>query len=166
MNTTNGNNPDKRGEGSEPAGIDPVMMSAQSQRMAEPNPDPILDPVLASVLRDFRASVHAWSDAAYRSRPLVLSPAPRPAFWRQSVAWAFSLVLAAGVATGGVHQFHQRALARQAAQRQAENQRRLALQQHAREADELLAKVDSDISREVPSAMEPLASLIAGDDTQ
>ncbi len=166
MNTTNGKNPGKRAEGSAPAGIDPAMMRSQPESMPEPNPDPNLDPVLASVLRDFRASVHAWSDAAYRSRPLVLSPAPGRTFWRQSVVWALSMVLAAGVATGGVHQFHQRALARQAAQRQAEYQRQLALQQHAREADELLAKVDSDVSREVPSAMEPLASLIAGDDTQ
>jgi hypothetical protein len=30
----------------------------------------------------------------------------------------------------------------------------------------LLAKVDSDVSREVPSAMEPLAQLMAGDETQ
>jgi hypothetical protein len=162
MNNTNGKNPGKRGEGSPPAHIDPAMQNSEPERMLEQ----IQDPALASVLRDFRASVHAWSDAAYRSRPLVLSPASRRTFWRRSLVWAFSTVLAAGVATGGVHEFHQRALSRQAAERQAEHQRQLALQEHAREADELLAKVDSDVSREVPSAMEPLASLIAEDDTQ
>jgi uncharacterized protein HemX len=150
MNTVNGKNPGIRGEGSAP--------------------EPIQDPMLASVLRDFRASVHAWSDATYRSRSQVLipvlSPAPRRTVGRRSLVWAFSMVLAAGIATGGVHQFQQRTLSRQAAQREAEHQRQLALQQHAREADELLAKVDSDISREVPSAMEPLASLMAEDDTQ
>jgi hypothetical protein len=162
MSTTNGKNPGKRIEGSAPARIEPASKNSEPDLMLELKQDPML----TAVLRDFRASVHAWSDATYRSRSLVLSPAPRRTFWRQSVVWAFSMVLAAGVATGGVHQFHQRVLARQAAQREAEHQRQLALQQHAREADELLAKVDSDISREVPSAMEPLANMIAGDDTQ
>ena len=136
--------------------------------------DAAQDPELEAVLKDFRASVHAWSgatyqsrsEATYRSRALVLSPAPRHILWRQSLVWALSLVLTAGVATSGVHQYHQRELARQAAQRLAEQQRQLAQQQHAREADELLARVDNDVSREVPSAMEPLASLMAEDETQ
>ncbi len=136
--------------------------------------DAAQDPELEAVLRDFRASVHAWSDATYQSRSettyrnpsLVHSPAPRRTLWRQSLVWALSLVLTAGIATGGVYEYHQRELARQMAQREAEHQRQLAQQQHAREVDELLAKVDSDVSREVPSAMEPLASLMAEDDTQ
>jgi hypothetical protein len=48
---------------------------------------------------------------------------------------------------------------------QAERQR-LAAEQRNRDEEELLAKVDSDVSREVPSAMEPLAQLMAEDDTQ
>jgi len=46
-------------------------------------------------------------------------------------------------------------------------QQRLAAQERARQEEEdLLAKVDSDVSREVPSAMEPLAQLMAGDETR
>jgi hypothetical protein len=48
-------------------------------------------------------------------------------------------------------------------------QERLAVQQRnqqARQEDEdLLAKVDSDVSREVPAAMEPLAQIMAEDET-
>jgi hypothetical protein len=32
--------------------------------------------------------------------------------------------------------------------------------------EDLLAKVDKDVSREVPAAMEPLGELMAGDETQ
>jgi hypothetical protein len=133
------------------------------------------DPMLQAVLKDFRASAHHWSEAIYQTRSaaalggksLVLSLTPRRSFSQRSLAWALSLVVAAGVVSTGGYQFHQRDLARQAAaQRQAEYQRQLALEQHAREADELLAKVDSDLSREVPSAMEPLASLMVDDNTQ
>jgi hypothetical protein len=118
--------------------------------------------------------VHAWSDAMHQSRSeatnrgrtLVLSPVPRRTLGQRSLAWALSLVLAAGVATTGVHELHQRELAKQAAQREAVHQRQLALEQHARDVDELLAKVDSAVSREVPSAMDPLATLMVEDNTQ
>ena len=122
---------------------------------------------LEEVLADFRAGVHAWSESTYNRRALVLSPASRRPLGRRSVAWALTLVLAAGIVSTGAYEFHQRDLARQVAeQREAEHQRQQALEQHAREVDELLAKVDSDLSREVPSAMEPLASLMADDLTQ
>ena len=39
-------------------------------------------------------------------------------------------------------------------------------QQVRQEDEDLLAKVDSDVSRGVPSAMEPLAQMMAGDETQ
>jgi hypothetical protein len=56
-------------------------------------------------------------------------------------------------------------VARAAAERQAEQQR-LAAEEQAREMDELLAQVDSDLSREVPSAMEPLTQLMAEDENR
>jgi len=56
-------------------------------------------------------------------------------------------------------------MARIAAARQVQQQR-LVAEQHAREEEDLLAKVDSDVSREVPSAMEPLARLMAEDETR
>jgi hypothetical protein len=56
-------------------------------------------------------------------------------------------------------------LARIAAAREAEHQRQIAAER-ALEEEELLARVDSDISRQVPRAMEPLASLMTEDETQ
>jgi hypothetical protein len=57
---------------------------------------------------------------------------------------------------------------RSAAARVAQQQRLAAQQrdQQAQQEDEdLLAKVDRDVSREVPVAMEPLAQLMAEDET-
>jgi len=55
--------------------------------------------------------------------------------------------------------------ARVAEQQEAEHRRQLAAQK-AKEDEELLAKVDTLVSKEVPSAMEPLAQLMAEDETQ
>jgi ssDNA-specific exonuclease RecJ len=61
---------------------------------------------------------------------------------------------------------------RNAAARVAEQQRlqeQLAAQQRSQQArqedEDLLAKVDSDVSRDVPAAMEPLAQLMVEDET-
>jgi hypothetical protein len=127
------------------------------------------DAELEQALRNFRDSIHAWSEAAYsRTRPLVLEVRRRS--WRLAAGWALGCVLVAGSVGGGLFERHQsRELARIAAQqRAAEQQRQLVEQQaRARESDEaLLARVDSDVSREVPSAMEPLAQLMAEDETR
>jgi hypothetical protein len=125
------------------------------------------DANLEAVLADFRTSVHAWSEATYRNRPIVFSPVSRRILGQRSLAWTLSVAVVAGIASAGAYEYHQRDLVRQAAvQREAEHQRQLALEQHAREVDDLLAMVDSDLSREVPSAMEPLASLMADDNKQ
>ena len=119
---------------------------------------------LDETLRDFRLSVHAWSEAVY-SRPRA-AVAPRQV-WRLAAGWALGCVLIAGGASAGLWQHHQREM-RSVAARVAE-QERLAVQQRnqqARQEDEdLLAKVDSDVSREVPAAMEPLAQIMAEDET-
>jgi hypothetical protein len=47
-----------------------------------------------------------------------------------------------------------------------EQERLAALERARQEEEDLLAKVDSDVSREVPSAMEPLAQLMAEDETK
>jgi hypothetical protein len=58
-------------------------------------------------------------------------------------------------------------VARIAAAAEAARQQKLAAEQRAHEENEdLLAKVDSDVSREVPIAMEPLAQLMAEDEAQ
>jgi hypothetical protein len=40
------------------------------------------------------------------------------------------------------------------------------MQQDRKDDEDLLAKVDSDVSRQVPRAMEPLAQLMVEDETQ
>lgn len=118
------------------------------------------DPALEAVLRDFHNTVHAWSEAAYSEPQLVFSPEPRRTLWRKSVVWVCSLTLAAGLAGSGLYErHHKQVLARQAAQREAQHQLQLA-EQRARELDELVAELDSDVSQQVPDAMQPLASLM------
>src|SRR4051812_46153293 len=117
------------------------------------------DPEIESVLRGFRASVHAWSDAVYH-RPRLMEAAPARIAWRRAAAWALGSVLFAGGAGGGFLQYqHRQELARIAAAREAENERQLR-EDRAREAEQELAKVDRAVSREVPDAMEPLAQLM------
>ena len=138
--------------GEEPAG---------GNRQAEPGAGEKVDLVLEEALKDFRMSVHAWSEAAY-SRPRLATPVVRRRSWRPAAGWALGLALAAGSVSGTVYQRHHRQeLARIAAARAAEQQRLVREQQAREEEEDLLAKVDKDVSREVPSAMEPLAQLMA-----
>ncbi len=121
---------------------------------------------LEQALAHFRQSVHAWSEAEL-SRPRSLAPAAPHRSWRAAAAWALGCVLAAGSLGGGLYDRHHRQEVAAAAARQAQTER-LAARQQAQAAarqDEatLFATLDSDVSREVPSAMEPLAQLM--DDT-
>jgi hypothetical protein len=123
------------------------------------------DAVLDAALRDFRASVHGWSDAAYnRPRPVMASTPQRTA-WRRSAAWVLSLTLSFGVAGTAVYEHHHNAviaLEQQQRQKELERQRAMA-EQRDKEAEELMANIDTDVSREVPAAMEPLAALMTDD---
>jgi uncharacterized protein HemX len=81
--------------------------------------------------------------------------------------WALGSVLIAAGVSAGIWEHHHQQQARMTAARAAENARLMAeaRNQQVRQSDEdLLAKVDSDIAREVPSAMEPLAQLMDGDE--
>ena len=117
---------------------------------------------LQQVLGNFKASVHAWSEAAY-SRPRR-AQAIRRRSWRLAAGWAMASVLVAGSLSGGVYEHqHSQELARAAAARQA-RQQQLAAEERMQEEDaSLLATVDSEVSRSVPSAMEPLAQLMDED---
>jgi len=121
---------------------------------------------LEQALKNFRWSVHAWSEAEY-SRPHKAN-AVHLTSGRVVAGWALGCVLAVGSLTGGVYDHHHRQqVAKIAAAAEAARQQKLAAEQRTREEDEdLLAKVDSDISRQVPSAMEPLAQLMADDEVQ
>ncbi|MGA3080118.1 MAG: hypothetical protein ABSD44_01905 [Terracidiphilus sp.] len=121
---------------------------------------------LDEALRDFSLCVHEWSGVEY-SRPRPVAASARQRSWRLAAGWALGLALVAGGVSGGVYDRHHRQeLARVAAARMAEQQRLAAQAQARQEEEDLLAKVDSDVSREVPSAMEPLAQLMAGDETR
>ncbi len=143
------------------------------------------DPVLAEALGHFKASVDAWSEAAY-SRPRTVAATKRHS-WRLAVGWVLGCLLAFGCLAGGVYErFHSQELARiavmTAAQQKSAHERlarvekfdsrEKALVKHAESEssdaatspadtnDDLLATLDTDVSREVPSAMEPLAQLM------
>ena len=124
-------------------------------------------PELGEALKNFRASILAWSEAEY-SRPRTAVKTVRQRSWRLAAGWALGCVLVAGSAGGGIYERHQRQeLARMAAAAHAAESERLVAEQRVREEEEdLLAKVDSDVSREVPSAMEPLARLMAEDEAK
>jgi hypothetical protein len=120
----------------------------------------IQDPAFEEALKNFRTSVHAWSDAAY-SRPRTTARIVRHRSWRLAVGWALAGVLMVGGVSGGMFERHRKIEQARiaAAARLAERQKALREEQ-AKEEEDLLAKVDSDVSRQVPSAMEPLARLM------
>jgi hypothetical protein len=120
---------------------------------------------LQRALTDFRLSVRAWSEAEFNRPRTVVEPVRRGA-WRLAAGWALGCLLIAGSVSGGiVHKHHQDQM--KIAQTRMIEQRRLAAEERARQEEEdLLAKVDGDVSREVPSAMEPLAQLMAEDESQ
>jgi len=123
--------------------------------------DPILDQNLDEALRNFKLSVDAWSEAAYSTRRAAQF-VPRPN-WRPAAAWALGCALVASSVSGVVYKHHQGEIeAKQAAATLAAQQKQIADLQSADEED-LLASVDSDVSQQVPSAMEPLAQMAEDD---
>jgi hypothetical protein len=138
---------------------------------------------LEQTLRNFRSSVHAWSEAEF-VRPRTVFAAEHRRTWRSAAAWALGCALAAGTLSAGIyehHSHHQLArlahqVAAQRAAAQQTEQKQLAAKQDASQnqdtaegatqaptqgADEkLMAAVDQDVSQQVPSAMEPLAQLM------
>jgi len=141
------------------------MTGVAGSRLDQSGPDLNLDPQIERVLGDFRASVRAWSEAA-SNRPRTVLGANRPAAHRRPLAWAMGCLMMGVLAFGGVKEIeHRLAVARTEALRQVEQQRQM-LEERTRESEDLLAKVDSDISREAPDALEPLAQLMADDEAR
>ena len=117
-----------------------------------------MEPELREAIGNFKSSVEAWSDAALSRPRQVAAPARSDRAWMAK--WALGSVVLVATVSGGVFQNHrQQEFAKAEAARIAQQQRELAAERVKEEAD-LMAKVDSDISREVPSALEPLASLM------
>ena len=127
------------------------------------------DEEFEATLKDFRTSVHAWSEAAY-NRPRTVKAEIRHRNWRLAAGWALGCVLAVGGVSGRLlEQHHRQELVRISAEQKAAAERKQLEEQQARAkvSDEvLLAGVDSDGSRDVPSAMEPLAQLMVDDGTK
>jgi len=136
---------------------------------AELRVDDAQDLQLAAALKDFRSSVHAWSDAAYNRPRSVARPASRRS-WRLAASWAMGCLLVAGSVSGGLFERqHRMELARIASQQRAAEREKQLRDQEARTKvtdEDLLADVDSAVSRQVPSAMDPLAQLMAEDETK
>lgn len=129
-----------------------------------------LEPELREALGNFKVSVDAWSEAMM-SRPRE-AKAPARTNWSAVTKWALGCVVFAGTVSGGVYQnFKQQEAAKMEAARIAEQQRELAAARATKQDDltandDLMANVDSDIAREVPSALQPMASLMTDEDSQ
>lgn len=136
------------------------MPVQRAQTMAQENDE--MDAMLNQALQNFRQSVDAWSDAAYSRPRRALVAAPRRSVWRLVAGWALGCALLAASVSGGFYVRHEQKVEKQAklaAAREAEHER-LQADLRAREEQNLLARVDSDVSRDVPSALEPLAALM------
>lgn len=136
-----------------------------TKRAEEPREEDFLemetqDEVLRQALGEFKDSVHAWSEAEWTRSRRVDATAPHR-IWRRATGWTLAGVLLAGTTSGGVYVFHEHALAVQAAQaREVERQRAVAAEKaRAQQEEEMLASMDTAVSRVVPSAMEPLVEL-------
>jgi hypothetical protein len=141
------------------------------------------DPIVAGALKHFKASVDAWSEAAY-SQPRTAVMQARHT-WRLASTWALGCLLAAGSLAGTLYERHVRQEAARieatkaaikAAQQKVALERKTAVppvavavvtrrqptavKHAANKNEDLLATVDSDVSRQVPAAMEPLAQLM------
>ena len=102
------------------------------------------------------------------SRPRE-AKAPARTNWSAVTKWALGCVVFVGTVSGGVYQNHrqQEAAKAEAARIAEQQQREMAATQLAKEDEEdLMANVDSDVARQVPSALEPLASLMTDDDSK
>jgi hypothetical protein len=127
--------------------------------------DAELDTNLDQALKNFKLSVHAWSEAEY-SKPRTVKVVHLTS-WRTAAGWALGCVLGVGSIGGGLYErHHQQELAKVAAAEAARQQKIAEMQQTGKDDEDLLAKVDNDLSRQVPRAMEPLAQLMAEDEAQ
>jgi hypothetical protein len=123
---------------------------------------------LDDTLKNLRLSIHAWSDAAYH-RPRSAAQRLRHKSWRLAAGWALAALLVVGGLSAGLQERNQREQqARIALAARVIEQRQLArveagptsVEPGKGDDEDLLTKVDRDVSRDVPSALEPLAQLM------
>jgi len=125
-----------------------------------------LEPELRKILGDFKLSVDAWSDSMI-SRPRE-AKAPARKNWSAVTKWALGCAVFAGTVSSGVYQDHRQVeAAKVEAARIAGQQRSLEAAKVANVNEEdLMADVDSDVARQVPSALEPMATMMNDDQTK
>ena len=126
----------------------------------------MLEPEVREALGNFKLSVDAWSEAMV-SRPRE-AKAPARTNWSTVTKWALGCVVFAGTVSGGLYQNHQQLeAAKVEASRIAEQQRDMEAAKLAKlDEEDLMANVDNDVARQVPSALEPLATLMTEDEAQ
>ncbi len=125
--------------------------------------EPQMDESLKQTLKDYRSSVHAWSDAVY-SRPHQPVKIYMTS-WRVAASWALGCALAVASVAGGLYERHHMNEQAKIAAVEAARQQKIDVEQR-NASEDLFAKIDSDVSREVPSAMEPLAKMMVEDSTE
>lgn len=133
-----------------------------------------LDPHVEEALRNFRLSMHSWSEHEFNRRPAVVRTQPARSAWRwlmaPAVTWAASaaLAIAAVGVPVGVH-YHNAVISREKAAEDARQHKLQEIQEAAQtqiahtniDDDKLLQHVDTDIAQDTPDAMQPLASLMS-----
>jgi hypothetical protein len=127
------------------------------------NDEPQMDESLKQTLKDFRSSVHAWSATEYGQPHRAVRVYKTS--WRLAASWAFGCALAAGSVAGGLYERHHVKEQAKIAASEAARQQKIEVEQR-NASEDLFAKIDSDVSREVPSAMEPLAKMMVEDSTE
>jgi hypothetical protein len=117
-----------------------------------------VEPKLREAIGNFKSSVDVWSEAmASRPREIVV---PARKSWKFATKWALGCAVFIATVSGAVYQNHIQVEGEKIEAARVAQQQRQLLAERAKEEAELMAKVDSDIAREVPSALEPLASLM------
>jgi hypothetical protein len=126
------------------------------------------DEQVEAALRNFRASVHGWSEQEF-SRARTIKRSPWDAVFRALahpvMAWTLASALVVTSVGVPVKLHHDREAAAESAaaiQRQRALEKATAAQEAANSMtdDELMDHVDSDIAQAAPDAMQPLASLM------
>ena len=122
-----------------------------------------VDEALKKILSNFRSSARAWGENAY-SRPHEPVKVYATS-WRAVAGWTLGCLVAIASVSGGLFEHHRtKEQARIAAA--AETARQQKIEAERRIESEELAKIDGDVSREVPSAMEPLAQMMVQDSSE
>ena len=130
----------------------------ENSNVVRPSDDLDVEPKLREAIGNFKSSVNAWSEAmASRPREIV---APAPTRWNFATKWALGCTVFITTVSGGVYQNHRQLEAKKIEAARIAQQQGQLIAERAKEEADLMAKVDSDIAREVPSALEPLASLM------